>query len=231
MRSRLLIAALPVLAAGCSVPDLESPADVAALCADRSLSQISFDVFIDDEGPGCNWGSDGNIDEDQGVYTARREDSYVVEGLENTVLCSLDFDFNGDFTYDDDFFLTWNDAILLTNRGRVVGEFSEWLRYPLFEWDDIVELEIPFGNSIVNFCAGEEDGDADCEIPFQRQNGSWDGDLEYAPDPPVVHELSFRAQSFGVLDVGLVATGDNDDDEDCAHSELDLEVTGTGIVF
>jgi len=235
MQNRSLLFASPLLLlAGCAVPDLESPADVAELCADRSLSQVSFDVFIDDEGPGCNWGSDGNIDEDQGVYTARREDSYAVEGLENTVLCTLDFDFNGDFTYRDDFFLMWNQVVLVSNRGGIIDEFNTWMDYPLYEWDDIVEFEIPtggWGTSSSAFCAGEDDGNADCEVPRRGQNGNWSGDLEYDADPAMVHDLAFRLQQMGGLTIDLAVTGDNDADEDCAHGELDLEVTGTGIVF
>lgn len=225
----LSLLSLLLLAPACAVPSLETVTEITELCADSSLETIAFDVFID-ESDGCSWGEDGNIEEDQGVYTARDAVIRSIEGMENTVMCSLDFDFHGDFTYEDDFFLTWNDAILLTNRGSVVGEFSEWMRYPVFEWDDIVDLEIPTSQNFTPFCAGEDDDNADCEVPRERNNGNWEGDLEYDVDLIVVHELAFRAQSFGRLDIGLVTTGDNDED-DCSHSELDLEVTGTGVVF
>ncbi|MCO4772761.1 MAG: hypothetical protein KDA24_22205 [Deltaproteobacteria bacterium] len=221
--------ALAIPFAACSVPDLESPADIAELCAERTQQAIAFDVFIDDR-DGCSWGEDGNIAEDQGVYTAREDERYLVDGMENTVFCTLDFDFNGDFEYEDDFFLTWNDAVLVTNRGRVVDEFSEWLRYPLWEWEDIVELEIPTSQTFSPFCAGEDEGDADCEVPRKPQGEDWEDDLQYEPDPVVVHELAFRSQSLGMTEFGLITTGDNDDD-DCSHEELDLEVTGSGIVF
>jgi len=227
MNSRLL--ALLLLAPGCATPTFETPAEIAELCASSSLQAVAFDVFIDDR-EGCDWDAAGNVPEDQGVYTARQTEVSVVDGLENTVLCSLDFDFNGDFEYDDDFFLTWNQAILVANRGAVVDEFSEWGRYPLFDWDDIVELDMPGGFTFSPFCAGEDDGDADCEVPRESNNGNWSGDLEYNPDPEVVHELAFRAQSLGMIEVGLTTTGDNDED-DCRNTELDLEVTGTGVVF
>ncbi len=226
---RIPLLSLILLAPACAVPSFETVSEITELCAAGSLQTISFDVFID-ERDGCSWGEEGNVEEDQGAYTAREADIRSIEGMENTVVCSLDFDFNGDFTYEDDFFLTWNDAILLSNRGLVIEEFSEWMRYPLFAWDDIVELEIPTSQSFTPFCAGEDEGNASCEVPRKRNNGNWEGDLEYDVDLIVVHELAFRAQSLGGLDIGLVTTGDNDE-EDCSHSELDLEVTGTGVVF
>ena len=213
----------------CAAPSFESPADVAALCAERAPEPIAFDVFFNDR-EGCDWDAEDSIAPDQGVYTAYNREISVVDEAQSVVMCSLDFDFDRGFEYGDDFFLTWNDAVLLSNREATIEEFSNWLRYPLWEWEDIVELQIPTSQTFRPFCAGEDEGDADCEVPRKPQGDPWEGDLEYEPDPSVVHELSFRSWSLGALEIDLITTGDNDDD-DCFNEELDLEVTGTGIVL
>ena len=227
MRTALLFP-LALLVPACAAPTLETPQDAADLCAEKGQQQISFDVFFDDR-EGCTWDSDGNVAATQGDYTARVEELSLVEELGDSVLCTMDWDFADDFQYEDDFFLTWNDAVLLANRSSATEEFISWQRFPIFEWDDIVELEVP-DNPGGAFCAGEEEGEADCEVPRKRNNGSWDGDLVYEPDPTVVHELAFRAQTFGQLEIGLITTGDNDED-DCGHTELDLQITATAVIY
>jgi hypothetical protein len=217
-----------LLAPACAAPTFETPEEIAELCADRGQQQLTFDVFFNDR-EGCTWDGDGNLPAEQGIYAAREHERSLVEEVADTVLCTLDLDFADGFQFEDDFFLTWNDVVLVANRSSATEEFQEWRRFPVFEWDDLVELEVP-DNPGGSFCAGEDDGDADCEVPRKRMNGTWDGDLVYEPDPALVHELAFRVQAFGQLEIGLVTTGDNDDD-DCGHTELDLEVTGTGVTF
>jgi len=214
-----------LLAAGCAAPTFDAPADVATYCADRSVQTFDTTITIPAATAGCAWDSGDNVSEEQGVYTARVESFEAIPDLADATICALDFDFSRGFEFDDDVFLTWNRAVLLTNQGGVLENLSSWERYPLWHWDDLVEFAFPFQSE--SFCAGADEGLAECEIPRVTGGGggSWTGDLSYEPDAAVVHELAWRSIQLGGPELGVAITGDNDA-TDCTHTELEVHLTG-----
>jgi len=219
---------------GCPAPTFDTPADVTAYCAEGNLR--AFDTTISfGASSGCAWGADGNLDAEEGVYTARAETFLEVPDLVDAAICSLDMDFSSGFEFDDDLFLTWNGAVLLTNQGGVLDNLGTWERYPIWSWTDLVEFAFPGPFQQQQFCAGADEGLAECELPSVSGGGvggggTWSGDLEYDPDAEVVAELAWRALELGTPEVGLVVTGDNDD-TDCTHTALDVQLSGTAVFF
>jgi len=221
---RLLLLAL-LLLAGCT-PNIETVQDVIDLCAARNVTTYSAPALIDDRDGGCPFGEGDNIAEDQAVLTARVEEFVLADVGVDTLLCSIDLDFDGNWHYDDHFFLTWNGKVLASSDAGLVDEFFTAGSFPIYAWDDIVELQIS-GSSGDKFCACEEDGDADCTIP-SGGNNSGRMDIEFESN--LQAELALDAWTQGQVEIGLITTGDNDD-EDCGHSDLDLELEGMQIQF
>jgi len=219
-----------LLVAGCAAPTFEAPADVAAYCAEEGLQVFDTTVTFAASSSGCAWDSGDNVAPAEGVYTAHVESVQPVADLVDAAICTLDMDFSPGFEFDDDLFLTWNDAVLLTNQGGVLDNLGTWERYPLWAWDDLVEFAFPGPFNQQTFCAGADAELAECAIPRATGGGGWTGDLAYEPEGAVVNELAWRAIQLGGPAIGLVVTGDNDD-TDCTHTELEVELTGTAVFY
>lgn len=232
---RPLSALLLIALAGCAAPELETVEDVQAACQDGSLELLNLPVQIDSV-EGCAWDTGDNLPAQQGIFAAYTETVVnVLPPDSRTLVCGMDLDFDGDWLYDDDFFLTWNQAIIAGSKGQVMDEFSSWEHFPLWDWEVIVDLDVPGGfggGGWQPYCAGEGEFFAECDIPDGRSSGPGANprslDREYEEE--IVWELGLRAMLMDTLDIGVAVTGDNDDG-DCSHADLDLTIEAQVITW
>lgn len=236
MRRAPMLAALLFAAAlvGCksgkltkAIEDVEDAGDIEDLC-DEFEDQIDDDrleiMFAATTGE-CPWGVDDNLDMEDTYLTARIEQVESLDLDDQVVICDMDMDLSGLvpgevqlMVYDDYFYFTFNDIVLASSHGESVYTLPTDEGMPVYDWADIVGLPFPHGDS--PFCLGEEEGDAECDIPSTETQGP----ISLAFDSDVISELSARALDEGRFDFGFVTTGDNDPDTDCQHAEFGFTV-------
>lgn len=221
---------LPLL--GCSrgkIPfgDIEDAGDVEDACDEYEdlMEDDEITVVFEATTGECPWGVDGNLDMQDTYLTARVEQVEDLDLDEEIVLCDMELDLSGLvpgevqlMVYDDYFFFTMNDVVLASSHAPAVAALSTDDDLPIYAWDEIVGAPFPHGDA--PFCLGEEDGEADCEIPSTETEGPIS--LSYSKD--LVAALSARALDEERFEFGFVTTGDNDPATDCQHAEFGFTV-------
>jgi len=202
--------------------------DVTEACEDANTEPevLTFTVTFEETEQGCDWGENDNLDPEQGLFTARREQMVSLDIPSNVVICDATFDFQGInpdvdqlLVYDDNFLLTFNDIVLAASYAPMIENFDSEDTLRFYDWDQLAGTEIIFDDSIPTYCLGEEEGLSVCEIPPPETVGNIS--LEF--DPSLVAELSYRALDEDRYDFGFVALGDNDN-TDCYHEEFSFLV-------
>ncbi len=98
--------------------DIQTTEDIRAACEENTPTDVELSVTFGGLDEGCPFGEDDNLPEENGIFTARIEQTEELELPEGGVICDLDFDFEGASggegqarEYDDNFLLTLNDAV------------------------------------------------------------------------------------------------------------------------
>lgn len=201
--------------------------DVATACAEGEPESLTLTVSFPAPEPGCEWGAPGNLEPEQAVVTARREEVQSLELPDDAIICDVQFDFGGvgggtgtPMDYDDHFLFTFNDVVLAANYGPMVEQLAvdDGLFYT-YDWGALRGFPFEFDDTIPTYCIGEDDGLADCTIPPPESGGTMS--LSFEPD--IVNELSFRAVAQQRSEFSFVTLGDNDD-SDCYHDDFEFTV-------
>lgn len=228
---------LAVLLACVQVIELEDPppaASVGEACASGTASTVTRTVSFPAQEPGCDWGEDGNRSPEQGVVTARAEQSVALE-LDGLAICGLGFDFDsGDaghdeearLRYDDGFLLTFADAVLVASYAPLVDALAEDGLLRVYDWSRLVGF--PFGfEDDGTYCLGEAEGLATCEVPPPDTSARIR--LDYGA--LIVEALAERAHDEAAYTFGFVTYGDNDEEADCSHSAFTFTVDVLAVPF
>ena len=204
---------------------LESAEDIAEACAENEPEDILVTVAFQEQPGPCSFGAFGNLEEEQGVFTARIESTAELEIPEGSVICDLEFDFEGidggqaqDMEYDDNFLLVFGGTVLATSYGPLIDQLDEVDGLPQYDWDAIAGSTMEF-SEIDTWCLGEDEGDSTCDIPPPET----DGTLELDFGGELVDQLAFQSLQADDTDFVFVATGDNDD-TDCSHKDFEFTV-------
>lgn len=223
---------------GCvQVIELEDPAfegTIGEACDVGPRETVTLDVTFPAREPGCAWGDDDNRSPEQGVVTARAEETAALD-LDGAI-CSLAFDFTesdaGDddddllLRYDDGFLLTFGGAVLVASYAPLVEVFETDGLLRLYDWSRLVGF--PFGfEEEGTYCLGEAEGMSSCEVPPPERPGPLA--LSFGAD--VVSALAERAHAEDRYAFGFVTYGDNDPEVDCSHSELAFRVDVTAVPY
>ena len=209
------------------VGDIEDSEDVLEACeeyADQILTE-TFRVEFPATHGGCPWGEDGNLGQQQGVLTARVEETESLD-LEGLVVCDMDFAFAGeagleqDIVYDDNFIFVFNGVVLASSYRPWIDQLESEDVFRIYDWDRIVGLENDFSSSIPTYCVGEDTDLAECDIPPPETHGPISLSFELA----ITSELSFRAIDEQRSEFTFIATGDNDSQVDCSHDAFYFDV-------
>jgi hypothetical protein len=205
--------------------EIGSPEDIRTTCEQGSMETFEFLVYFAQTEPGCDWDNNGNLPPEEGVITAREEQLIEVPIPTDVVFCDLDLDFNPTsetqvIEYDDDFFLSLNQVVLLASDATQVNAFEEQDNMPLYDWEQLVGQTIDFGE-VPPFCLGQDEGDSVCDIPPDETPGPVTLQLEQN----LIDRLSFQIFEQNRFDVSFVTIGDNDAEKDCSHKAYQFLVT------
>jgi len=228
----LLLAALaltPACAAGkLTLGDIETEEDIAEACEEHEPLSVTLEVLFEAQTEACPWGEGDNLPEmENGVFTARVEQTEALEMPASAVICDMTFDFAGlvpgeiqVMVYDDHFFFTFNGIVLAASYGPSVEAMAadEDLRF--YDWGDVAGVNYHEVADFDPYCLGEAGGEADCDIPDTEVEGPIS--LSYGED--IVNRLSLSAIEDERYDFAFVATGDDNPDTDCMHEAFGFTV-------
>ena len=164
---------------------------------------------------GCPFDQGDNLSQDSAIFAARVEQSAQFELPNNAELCGFSLS-GGDeqFYYDDELMLLMNDVPLIGSV-NFASQFELIEGLPRYDW---LRIRGKTPDEI-----GEEvtclDGATECQIPGTESNG----ELRVSFDE-ITNGRLVGTSDRGDYQFKVVVTGDNDDDRDCSHSGLTLQV-------
>lgn len=200
--------------------------DVAQLCAESTPKDVKVPVSFPETTETCQWETDGNLAAADATYTARAEETEVLEMPESAVICDVTYDFQVDpeniqvMHYDDQFTLNFLDVVIAASNHQIPDLLPNEDDLVLWDWASVAGTEIDW-NDTDPWCLGEDEGLSSCTIP----GTDVDGEMLLEYDEALTAELSYRAVEQGRVDFTFVTIGDNDPQSDCTHKGFEFQVS------
>ena len=230
---RLLTSLLCLSLIACStgkiaLEDLQDAGDIEDACDDYEPEEITLQVVFPAQTDSCPWEEDNNLSAENGVFTARVEQTQALDLPDDAVICDMAFDFTGllpgkvqTMVYDDHFFFTFNDIVLAASYGPVVEEQlqADDGRY-LYGWTAVSGVNYHANDSFEPYCLGDGTGESTCDIPDTEVEGP----ISLAYSEELVSELSLLAIEDERYDFGFITTGDDNPETDCMHEEFGFTI-------
>ncbi|MFN7146027.1 MAG: hypothetical protein ACK4YP_19795 [Myxococcota bacterium] len=212
-------------------PTPPKPATIEEACALTTPAAVSFDVTFPARSAGCDWYDDGNLPPEQGVVTARVEETAAIDLDAGLAICDVAFDFRGPdgdqiMEYDDAFLLTFGDVVLAASYAPMVEAFDADGMLRLYDWADLAGFPFDFEDA-GTYCLGAAEGLSACSVPPPETPGP----IALSFGASVVNALAERAHDRGVYTFGFVTIGDNDADQDCSHAAFTFTVDVAHVPF
>jgi hypothetical protein len=214
---------------GLTEQNVESVEALEELCENNEPETVLLDVFFPAVSAGCDWGENGNLPMAQGRVTGRQEQRVTLELPQNGIICDLGFEFDSidpsfeqqeQFTYDDNFFLSFNDVVLAASYGpMVLQNFTNERGLYRYDWEKLKGFEFGF-EAAPTYCIGAEEGLSECTIPPPETNGT----ISLAFGGALVRQLSYVAIEEKRFEFMLATVGDNDPQTDCSHEAFGFQV-------
>lgn len=156
----------------------------------------------------------GNLPRVQGQLQARESQSQVVSLPDGAIICGMTITSRQDEIQYDDFL-----AIKLQNYLLMVSndELLEFMPSTagVYTWDFNAIKNKPYGFEGGRYCLQ----DSRCQFPGHDRAG----EVAFAVGTNAVATMSAKIKGQSDLNFTVTATGDNDD-EDCWHTDIDLDV-------
>ena len=181
----------------------------------RTLSRGMTTIDIPALTPNCPFNMSDNLPQEGGVFTARVEQNLNFDLPEGAQLCAFSLSgSNENFYFDDELMLLMNDVPLIGSV-NFASQFEIIDGLPRYDW-----LRIR-GRSADEVGADATciEGAIECQIPGTQSNGEFNVTF----DIPTNVRLA-NTSDQGTYQFKVVITGDNDEDLDCAHTGLSLQV-------
>ena len=165
----------------------------------------------------CSFAAGVNLERKNQFVQAREINPGSIDIPEGAVICNLSIKSqpNAQILYDDFIFLTIEKQVIFGSNKGVTEELSATDGIYQWDWSTMVGKEIQnFEDNY--YCLGNA---RTCVLPPHDTAGPISLELQSNDIAPIALAVAGKTK----LEANLIATGDNDD-EDCMHTELDLDV-------
>lgn len=150
-----------------------------------------------------------------GQIRGQREEPKSFSVDSRRVICSMDLSSSKEIQFDDSIILSLNDNILFW--GNVNEEVFE-VKDNIYQYD-WMRLK---GSSMQSVGGGCVEGSTACEIPKHDVPGTLNISFSEAINKTIMQDVEEKGATFV-----LRSFGDNDDNVDCSHTEIDLQIKYT----
>ncbi len=188
----------------------------------NNTTEISWSADFPATGTGsCDWGNNGNLPDEQGQISARREQEAVYTVPDGSAICAVRPAFQSNqggyqttFNFDDDVMLVYNDYVLFSTNEYLVDplQSGNW-QGKLYDWDLMKGAALSgwtweWGSSFASVGSGQ--------FYLSMQNNK-------------MNRLADLSLVNGEIRMMLVTFGDNDNEDDsdgadCFHEGLSIPV-------
>ena len=197
-------------------------ANPQALCAGATWIEQKATLSYPELAAGktCNFGQAPMGTRKDGAIRAYLEQVQSVTLPEGAILCGFSLTHSPQtMKYDDEMFFLLNGTILLATK-----DYSEYFpasgAFRRFSWEGLRDQVYDQFDQRPLYCAGGDDGFSTCQLPPTDTKGSIS--LELTAE--LSEKLAVVLGTERKLDFSWITTGDNDD-SDCRHSAIDLDVS------
>ena len=196
----------------------KTKAEIVNLCEsfpEKILSMSKMLHYADTEG--CQFGQNGNATPKNLHHTARKEQSQILSLPQNATLCDLSIvSLTDKVRYDDFFLLLLDDYVLVTSDDSLKYKDASGLML----WDFDRVKGNPFGAGEVECLIHH----TKCEFPEHDEEGKVNLEFPFGALSNITEKIS----DVENIRIRLITTGDNND-KDCKHSGMDLQITGSYV--
>lgn len=196
-----------------------APESLAVRCNSPELMHQREELNFPEipQGTTCAFGMNDNLSRKDGwirAYLRQNQDITLPAGA---TLCGFSMEpTNKAMHYDDEMFFLIENRILVATKDYTDYFQSDGL-FHTFSWDALVNKVYNQFDQRGLYCAGQEQGLSQCQLPPTDTTGSID--LRFSAE--LSNSLAQLLQKQEVLHFSWVTTGDNDD-SDCRHTALSL---------
>ena len=105
---------------------------------------------------GCNWSHNGNLNDNQGIYAARDENTFVLSLDSDQVICDVQFPFDtnyqstgfiGPFGFDDQLLFTINERVIAASHVEMINVLQQDSYGYVYDWNSIKGMGMSFSTS------------------------------------------------------------------------------------
>lgn len=192
--------------------------DIQASCQNEALQTSTIKISFPKPANTCNWGSNGNLNELNGFFQARIEQTKMLNLPAGAIICDAQFDFaEQDFLYDDHFLLLFNKSVIASSynfENKLTASVNNLLEY---NWSHLAGMNWISSQEQI-YCPQIPGATASCSFPGHDTQGL----INLAYDPLYIQSVMANGlpqnHSFS-----MVSVGDNDA-MDCEHSDVEFNV-------
>lgn len=194
---------------------------VPLACSNRTV-QIKQEVLTFPEikaGTTCDFGNGDNLSKKNNYFRAYLRQTQVVDLPVGAVLCGITLDHQpAAMRYDDEMFFSVNNKLLLSTKDYT-DIFPKTDFFVAFNWENLKNKLYDSLDSRKVFCAGAAEGISSCKVPPTETAGN----IEMTFSDEMNATLSKALRADQKLTFEWVTTGD-DDNSDCRHTEIKLDL-------
>ncbi len=195
-------------------PDTGVPPEPPVSCLEAISDTVSLTF---EPRSGCAFSADGNLERRNEFLQARADQARFVSLPDASQVCEIAMASGGArATFDDHLVVLVEDVVLVSGgSGGSLDGYPFRDRLPRFDWEAIRGR--PFADRYTDY---ECLGGGRCVVPRTEELGSVDVQV----DPDTMADIVEALDLTRGFDVRMVTFGD-DDNGDCAHTGLSLDVT------
>lgn len=200
---------------------INTPQQVIDLCKNSDVKTSTHSLFFP-ERVDCTWTGEtpvgnltpGNLGRVQGQLQARESQTETVSLPEGAVICGMNISSQQDeIRYDDFLAIKLENYLLMISNSELLRDMP--MNQGVYTWDfDAIKMK-PYGFEGGRYCLS----DSKCSFPGHDTAG----EVEFMVGTDAIAAVSAKIPNQTKLDFTITATGDNDD-EDCWHTDIGLDV-------
>lgn len=176
------------------------------------------EFLFPDPGHTCYWDYYDNLGRRTDFIRARTEQFQLMKLDPKAIVCKMEliFDAQTNVSFKDELMFAYNGVVLASSKN-----FSERLpkKYgmSMYSWPALANTDYNKSEDS-RYCAGNETGDGECEIPTSEVSGNFSLNFSDSLFQRIEAYTDPECRGFTV-----VTTGDNDDN-DCRHTDIGFKV-------
>ena len=188
------------------------------------LNVAKLEVKFDNQNQTCAWGKNGNLNQIEGIISARTENIQKIQIPADAKVCQLKLVHKetSNFSYDDNLIVTLNNAVIAatTDLQKHFPANNDGVR--MYNWNNLInkpgQVSATDTTPEKQYCFGSDKNLSTCRFPATETVGNVQLNFSERAIQTVL-----AATSQTSIKLGIITTGDNNN-TDCLHTLISILV-------